>query len=470
MTRFLSALICLALASAGAKALDVETTAGGLASAVTEPATVRELRVTGSVDASDLHFVATEMDALEVLDLGGATVSAYSGDPILKIHHFEADVLPPMVLAGSHISEITLPAGIKAIGEFALAGTRLRTITIPASLQSTGTAAFAGCTDLESATVNCTQVADGAFASCRALRTVSLAAGSAIGNDAFADCTALAQVDGTEGITAIGNDAFQGCTALTEFAFGPELRSVGDRAFSGSGLKAADLKDCAELKSVGAAAFSGCPALAALSLPEGCDIAGARALAMGNAALAATMMPGREIPDYALASDAAIKTISLPEGLEYIGDHAMAGMTGLSSIDVTALGSVPELGEEVWLDVDQSAVRLKTDKSMTEAFRSAGQWQDFDISGSSTSEEITMEAAGRISARFIGATLQVRCTLPGVSHITVADTEGRVLATMVPGSDGLAETDTEPWETDIFMLSAHGGAGERAILKIARKR
>ena len=447
MTRFLSALICLALASAGAKALDVETTAGGLASAVTEPATVRELRVTGSVDASDLHFVATEMDALEVLDLGGATVSAYSGDPILKIHHFDADVLPPMVLAGSHISEITLPAGIKAIGEFALAGTRLRTITIPASLQSTGTAAFAGCTDLESVTVNCTQVADGAFASCHALRTVSLAAGS-----------------------AIGNDAFQGCTALTEFAFGPELRSVGDRAFSGSGLKAADLKDCAELKSIGAAAFSGCPALAALSLPEGCDIAGARALAMGNPVLTATTMPGREMPDYALASDAAIKTISLPEGLEYIGDHAMAGMTGLSSIDVTALGSVPELGEKVWLDVDQSAVRLKTDKNMTEAFRSAGQWQDFDISGSSTSEEITTEAAGRISARFIGATLQVRCTLPGVSHITVADTEGRILATMEPGSDGLAETDTEPWETDIFMLSAHGGAGERATLKIARKR
>lgn len=467
MTRYFLTLMCLVVAVA-VRAVDVEISAGGLAAAVPDPAAVAELRVKGTLDASDFHFIASRMDALSTLDLGEASVAAYSGEPLQGIRNFQADVLPPVLLAGTPISSITLPRGLKAIGDCALAGTRLTSLELSATLQSVGSGAFAGCRDLRTATVGCAVLGDGAFASCTALTSVTLAPAAEIGARCFADCRALAEVGGAEAVASIGDDAFRGCGALKAFAFGPQLRSIGARAFSGSGLAAADLGECGELASLGAAAFSALPSLASLTLPSVADIADARALALGSAALSEVALPVAELPAYALASDKAVAVVTLPADLEYIGDHAMAGMTGLRGIDATALKSVPELGEDVWQGVDQSAVKLKAvDKAMAEAFRGAAQWQEFDISGPTTGTDVEVALRPSVRARFAGFILQVRCEGTDVESVTVADVDGRILAVITPDADGCASLDTAQWQTEVYLLAANGPR-TRATLKLIR--
>lgn len=466
MTRILTALVCL-MAATAAHALDVSTTAGRLAASVADPASVAELRVAGSLDAADFHFIATSMPALTTLDLGAATIAAYDGEPIDGIRHFAAGELPPMLLAGTALETLVLPADISSIGYCALADTHLKAVSLPATLKSIGSGAFAGCKQLQCAECATAALGDATFASCTALEQVKLTAAATVaGARCFDGCTALTSVEGSENIAVIADDAFRGCSSLADFAFAPGLKSIGARAFSGSGLQSADLEACTALASVGSAAFSRCEALKTLSLPEGCDAAEARALALNSPAIAEAALPVAEIPAYALADDSAVATLTLPAGLEYIGDNAMAGMTGLTAIDAKALTSVPELGTEVWKGVDQSKVKLDASDAMAGAFRAAAQWQDFNITGGATGS-IDAVAEPKISARFAGYMLEVDCTGADVESVTVADIEGRILAVLTPEADGIVRLDTAPWHTDIYLLSA-SGPGLRASLKLVR--
>ncbi|MDE6270030.1 MAG: leucine-rich repeat domain-containing protein [Muribaculaceae bacterium] len=466
MKRFVLALFCMALAIAS-KALDIEISAGGLQAAVSDPAEVTSLTVKGSVDASDFDFIATHMDALRQLDLSGATVSAYNGEALQGLRYFEADVLPAMLLAGSSIEKISLPRGLKAIGDCALAGTRLTAVELPSTLQRVGSGAFAGCRELTRLVSACPVLGDGAFASCHKLALVKFTAATRLGARTFADCTALADVEGSADVTAIGDDAFAGCTALGAFDFGPALGRIGARAFSGSGLVEADMSGCSKLAAIGAAAFSRCHALKSLTVPAGCDMADASALALNSPELVEVKMAVTEIPAYALASNTSVSHIDLPPGLEYIGDHAMAGMTGLKEINATGLNSVPELGKEVWRGVKQDEVVLTTASDLANAFRSAAQWQEFDINYSSLGVDVIGVSPTDVSARFVGPMLQVKCTGNPVATITVADVEGHILATLTPDADGMATLDTAAWATDIYLLAATG-SNFRATLKLVR--
>lgn len=466
----LFSLLVFAAAALPAAALSVRVSPGTLRDAVPAPASVATLRIEGAVDASDFAFIASEMTSLATLDISAASISAYSGEPLHGLHSFEAATLPHFILAGTSISSIALPPSLAAIGDFAMAGTPVTEITLPETVRSIGAGAFAGCTQLRAASVAAPAAAlgEGAFAQCTALQRVALPQGSAVPDRCFAGCASLAAVSGTDRATAVGERAFQGCTALKELTFGTELKTIGAHAFSGSGLRHADLGACSGLHTVEAAAFSGCGDLQSLSLPEGCDAGSAHALAMACTALSQASLPVAEIADFSLAGADGIGRLTLHPSLAHIGDNAMEGMTGLAEIDATALTSVPALGEGVWSGVSQKTVRLHTAPDMAEAFRCAAQWQEFDIRGQNSIDDIHAAPAGGIRARFDGHILLIECRETDAERIRVADTEGRTLALLAVGTDGRAVLDTSPWSTHTYLLAAEG-ARAQATLKIARK-
>lgn len=488
MKRYATILIAL-LACVTAHALTVRVDRPGtLRDVVADPAAVAQLTVSGTVDASDFAFMAYEMTSLTALDLGAATIAAYEGEPLQGMRSFAAATLPQHLLSGTRLENVTLPSTLRAIGDCALAGTRLGAVTVPASVQSIGSGAFAGCTALRTADVKAATLGPGAFAGCTALTSVSLPEGVAIADRCFAGDTSLATVD-APGLTAIGERAFAGCTSLEAQDFGTSLTSVGAYAFAGSGLVRAEMGGCRRLSSVGPGAFAGCAELEVLSLPEGADVADAHALAMGCPRLQAVELPSGAVPDYALSGavmadasgvvagasqlgDYALKGVAataelaLPRTLEYIGDHAMEGMSGLQRIDATALAEVPALGDDVWHGVEQPSVRLVPSDEMLEAFRAADQWKDFDVRSMSSTGNVLKEFDGHMRAAFSGSLLLVECTLAGVESIVVADTEGRVLATLVPDGDGRAALDTSRLTTRIYLLATSGST--KATIKIAR--
>jgi hypothetical protein len=66
----------------------------------------------------------------------------------------------------------------------------------------------------------------------------------------------------------------------------------------------------------------------------------------------------------------------LPSTVAYLGDMAMAGMTGMKALKADAV-DVPARGSDVWAGVDQPSVPLVTPKESTALYKAADQWMNF---------------------------------------------------------------------------------------------
>lgn len=476
MTRYTTLLFFVVLAAmTGARALSVDNARpGGLEALVPAPSDVVSLAVTGSIDASDFEFIAREMRSLRSLDLSAAMISAYDGEPINDVRHYRANTLPAMLMAGSGVAEFRFPASLEAIDEGALAGTAIEEVDLPSSVKSVGDGAFAGCMALRAARLGGASLGSGAFAGCTALESVATEA-AVLPERGFSGCAALESVH-APAVEALGARVFEGCVSLRAFDFPGKLASVGERAFACSGLETADLSQCRVLASVGAGAFASCGSLRVLAFPDKTVDTG-HALAMGSTGLQSVLMPEGPLPAYALAGDAAADAtealsrasevgeyalqgvsgasgVRLPASLEYLGDGAMEGMTGLRHIDASALERVPELGEAVWSGVRQGEVVLQTSDEMADAFLAAGQWQEFKISTSGTTLVGDEAGVGHIRVWFEGMVLIAECRGDAVKSLRLHDTAGRLLAILTLTPDGRAAADTSRWTERIYVVSA----------------
>lgn len=145
-------------------------------------------------------------------------------------------------------------------------------------------------------------IADNAFAGNKNIKTLELSASvQTIGQEAFAECTALESVTvrANANLTSIGVGAFYGCTALKSFSLPDSLKIVGDEAFSSCTALAIDFSKATSLERIGEYAFSAC----------------------GTA-----------------SADAV--TVTLPAGLHEIGYGAFYGMKNVSAFEVASGNTV----------------------------------------------------------------------------------------------------------------------------------
>lgn len=89
---------------------------------------------------------------------------------------------------------------------------------------------------------------------------------TAIGNDAFKNCTSLISVKLPESVSSIGKCAFEGCSSLKDILLPSSLITIGKDAFENcSLLTGITLPDA--LESIGAGAFKGCTGLTEITIP-----------------------------------------------------------------------------------------------------------------------------------------------------------------------------------------------------------
>lgn len=382
---FTALLLIVAWTSALAQ---VNCEPGKLHQLVTDKA-VTSLTVSGKMDARDFKFIAQELNALTAVDLSQVEIVAYEdlSSPLMgEEFSFAAGLVPALTFSGK---------------------TTLKSVKLPASATAIGEAAFGGCTSLTSITwpSNLVEIGNYAFTTCNALTTITLPASTAtIGKGAFMRCKALKQVSSVTPTTAahltIGAEAFMDCPELTTVNLASNLSAIGDAAFAGTGLKVVDLSQYNKLASIGNWAYVGnnitgatlAPALktlgqgafmydntlASVTLPatlEGIDdytFAGTGALETVNMGNVTT------IGNYAFYSDDAIQELTIPEQVTFIGTQAMAGMTGLKKLFANPT-TVPALGENVWMGVDQPAVQLVVNRNTLEAYAASEQWKEFKL-------------------------------------------------------------------------------------------
>ena len=116
------------------------------------------------------------------------------------------------------ITGMSLPEGLKKIGDRAFRDCRFTKLTIPASVETIGSQAFLYCTSMEEVAFagnKLTELPYGAFQSCSSLEIITLPENlTMIGESAFMDCNMLTTLSLPSKLTEIGDRAFWGCTEI----------------------------------------------------------------------------------------------------------------------------------------------------------------------------------------------------------------------------------------------------------------
>lgn len=439
-------------------AVDVANVAGQLSSRLADDTSITTLTVTGTIDASDFHFISNSLPDLTSLNLADATVVAYNGKAVLSGRtSYAANTIPAYALFGTKLTEVTLPASVTAIETAAFASSAVTSMTLPASVTTLGSDVWAGCTGLTGAVIpnTVTSMGTGCFAGCTDLQ-VSLFSGSvdSIPARTFAGCSSmqLATISAPS-LRGIGSQAFANTPALSAISLPQTLTSIADKAFYGSGIKNLDMQRLSALDQIGDYAFAKCTRLTAVTFPS-------RSVELGegvffdDAALADVTLPSTitlipdltfkgassitdasvlpstvtRIGDYALMGWDNIASFTFPAALKSIGTGAMENWASLETLKGETLTDVPALGDDVWEGVEQQSVILSVNDALLDQFRSADQWQEFSIQGSTTDviDNIADDAAtSKVTYRVMGNTLAIQSTGEPIVATSIYDLTGR---------------------------------------------
>lgn len=359
------------------------------------PASVTSIKVHGPLTNDDIiNALNTNMRSCYAIDLSDAEIEA----------------LPDGAFNGKiGLLEITLPAGLKAIGNNAFNGCfALRNeVTIPAGVETIGSNAFKGCKNAKfnpALPETLTAIGDYAFQNCANLYAVTLPASlqtigdhafeasnvqeavlpaglKTIGAYAFRHCSNITRVTLPDGLTTLGEGAFQQCEALvTADLMNPmDITSIPRYAFDGcSGLRNVYLpffieavddyafRGCASLrqiqfvaptKTIGVYAFSGCRSLKSLDLFK-CE-------------------NFTTIGSYAFSGCTSLKSLNLPKSLETIGEYAFSGCQAISVISSPSLVPPTIASESALNGIDKDVCVLTMPKSVYLDYFRAPYWGQF---------------------------------------------------------------------------------------------
>ena len=373
----------------------VDLTEAIMTQAKITPASVTSIKVHGPLTNDDIiNALNTNMRSCYAIDLSDAEIEA----------------LPDGAFNGKiGLLEITLPAGLKAIGNNAFNGCfALRNeVTIPAGVETIGSYAFAGCKNAKfnpALPETLTAIGDYAFQNCANLYAVTLPAGlqtigdhafeasnvqeavlpaglKTIGAYAFRKCSNITRVTLPDGLTTLGEGAFQQCEALvTADLMNPmDITSIPRYAFDGcSGLRNVYLpffieavgdyafRGCASLrqiqfvaptKTIGSYAFSGCRSLKSLDLFK-CE-------------------NFTTIGSYAFSGCTSLKSLNLPKSLETIGEYAFSGCQAISVISSPSLVPPTIASESALNGIDKDVCVLTMPKSVYLDYFRAPYWGQF---------------------------------------------------------------------------------------------
>lgn len=479
-------------------ALTVESTPGNLHTLVTDAATT-DLTVTGTMDVRDFDYIRSGLTALRTLDLSDAAIVAYSGEPTFTGRTVAgAAVLPEGALMLPSLSRLVLPAGLVGIADGALATTSIESVSLPASLESIGRSAFSGCSGLTSVEIPASVKTIGpqAFAGCGKLESVAFAGTiKDLPDGIFSHCTALKSVTLPDGLAVIGIDAFNGCTSLVSVALPASLTAVGDRAFANSALAKFDAGGCTGDVTIGEWAFINCAGLTEVKFPAGLVLLGRGAFyndshtaipplpegvtTLPDYALTGTATVSPEviantsvthIGDYAMAGWTDISSLILPATLEDIGRGAMSGWVSLKEIDATAPVAVPVLGAGVWDGADVAEAVLKVTPELFDAFSSADQWRDFNITAETSGIDGTQTPApgdAGVKVWFDGMQLNIESPQK-IATVNVFDVAGRRFTFPSQGTDFHLTVDTSAWGGSVMLVSVGMADGTTAVFKLRR--
>lgn len=241
---------------------------------------VKNLKVTGTIDARDFYMMRDEMTALQSINLKEVEIAAYRGIDSNYVS-FNANEIPDNVFANkSTLIRFVFPENITKIGGSAFSQTNLSgSLVIPNGVTEIGTWAFSNCPF------------GGTLTLPRSLKIIR--------DNAFSGIDCIGPLDIPNTVTHIYASAFGGCSGFTGQLKLPDgLHFLGPYAFAGCSGFTGSLTIPSQIKRIETSCFNNCSGLnGTLSLPKGLT----------------------EIENYAFARCSFRGTLNLPENLLIIG-------------------------------------------------------------------------------------------------------------------------------------------------------
>ena len=250
--------------------------------------------------------------------------------------------------ACSKIETLAVPEGVEHIGDWAFAYMNaLKKLELPSSLIEIGQNVITGNSSLTFVISNITEpftVSDNTFASSSA--TLYVPIGTKAKYEALSGWTQFAKIEegepaetkigdlrysyvtGGSTATVIQDESYKELTAVTI----PSTITIGDRSY--------------QVTTIDNEAFYDCQKLETISLPEGLQHIGDKAFYL-NKSITKVTFPStlNVIGNYSFFACSKIETLAVPEGVEHIGDWAFAYMNALKKLELPS--SLIEIGQNV---------------------------------------------------------------------------------------------------------------------------
>ena len=258
----------------------------------------------------------------------------------------------------SNLTFITLNSGLTSIGDNVFEYCKsLQAIKIPSSVISIGGEALKGCSGLSTILVNSGNLSYDSRNNCNAIietasntlivgckTTVIPSDVTAIGENAFRDCSSLTNLNIPSSILSIGRNAFLRCSGLCSITVDPNNLTYDSRNNCNAiiekstnvlilGCKNTIIPTTAN--KIGDNAFEGCTELESISIPSSVNSLGRSAFS-GCTSLSSVSIPSSVtiIGDYAFWDCVCLKNLDIPIGVNSIGSYAFYNCQSITSVTI----------------------------------------------------------------------------------------------------------------------------------------
>ncbi len=403
----------------------INSTAGGLKNAIAaankDYTKIKNLKVTGEINAKDFEFMKDSMENLAAINLREVSIMAMGDGDDRK-----ADEIPHDAFNNKKsLTNLVLPNKLKAIRTAAFSGCSFLTgsLLIPEGVTEIDKDAFYGCRSLNGTLslpstlkrigdiIGYSGYWDGPFRGCQFVCELVLPDNlEIIGVGAFGDCPGLhGDIKLPSKLKYLGEGAFQADPNLTGSINIPQgVTYIPENCFDGSGFDG-NLTLHDGIISIGSSAFAHCPLKGELKLPKNlttisenafysCDFSGELKIpkavrAIGSHAFAYNwrLMGVLEFPEGlqsigagAFAKCSSIEGLIFPESLESIryeasnfeDGGAFQNCFGVSSI--ICKGDMPAYVQSGAFDgIAKDNFTLEVPESAIQQYQAASGWKDF---------------------------------------------------------------------------------------------
>lgn len=383
-------------------------------------AKVKNLKVTGTIDARDFFFMRDEMTVLQSLNLKEVKIAAWEGGLIGDIGYNEqfANEIPESAFTGkSSLIRFVFPLNTtRILGNYtrgAFCGTNITgSLIIPEGVIEIGAGSFSGCTGLSSLSLPKTLQVIGqyAFNNCNGLSGPLVIPESVtfIGDSAFSSCGFSGNIILPKNLCYLGSSAFMYCINITGSLVIPEgITTIEPSIFYGCSNLTGTLTLPKNLEIIkdgptgGFGAFANCSFRGTLHLPESLVVIGDSSFA-GNNFSGTLILPVNlaklgtgafngcqrlsglvELPEelisiapYTFLGCSQLEGVVIPKNVEAIREDAFRDCFQLNSITCHAQNP-PVLSASAFAGVAKDNFTVEVPEESVATYSTAPEWKEF---------------------------------------------------------------------------------------------